>query len=175
MRVMGIDPGLSVTGYGIIEAKGDHLIHLYHGIINTRDKNSFSQKIRNIYEGLSEVIRKFSPEAVAIENLFFARNPKNILQLGQAQGVAILAAINQSLKIHDYSVLEIKQSVVGYGRASKEQVQQMVKNLLKLKETIASDASDALAVAICHIHSAKLKDKLQLTSLSRCEYGTYRK
>ena len=162
MRVMGIDPGSNLTGYGIIEWKGDQLQPVHWGAIRTNSKNTFPRRLKNIYDELSEVISQYAPGAVAVEDLFFAANAKSALKLGQTRGVILLAAANQMVPIAEYTPLEVKQSVVGYGRADKKQVQYMVCRLLNLK-TVPDplDASDALAVAICHLHVAGTHERLR--------------
>ena len=151
---MGIDPGSSCTGYGIIEEINGVLKVVHWGSVKSRPRQPFPQRLKFIHDELILVIRKFNPDEVAIEDVFFATNVKSALRLGQTQGIAVLSAVNEGKPVAEYSPLEIKQSVVGYGRAEKAQVQDMVAYLLKLKEKPNPlDASDALAVAICHIHA----------------------
>lgn len=153
MSIMGIDPGSNRTGYGIIEAKDDELKLIQWGDVRTNPKETFPQRLKTIYEELIKLIREFAPDAVAVEDLFFAVNAKSTLKLGQVRGVILLTAANENIPIAEYSPLEVKQSVVGYGRADKKQVQSMVCRLLKLKNPPNTlDASDALAIAICHHH-----------------------
>ena len=163
MRVMGIDPGSNCTGFGIVEEiKGDlHAIH-WRSVSNT-PKHAFPERLKRIYDELVLAIEKFQPDVVVVEDLFYATNVKTIIKLAQTRGVILLAAINCGIELAEYSPLEIKQSVVGYGRADKNQVRDMVTVLLKLKEKPEPfDASDALAVAICHIHNAGLQQKIKL-------------
>lgn len=157
MNVLGIDPGSRATGYGIIRKEGNRLIHLDNGAIFTSASADFPSRLLQIYRGISEIIDHFRPDAMAIEQVFFANNVQSALKLGQARGVAIVAGADAGLPVFEYSALQVKQAVVGHGRAAKEQVQQMVKILLKLPEIAQADASDALAVAICHANSAGLK------------------
>lgn len=153
MRVMGIDPGSICTGYGIIEEANDDLKLIHWGTIKGKQKQAFPQRLKLIYDGLTRAIQDFSPDIVAVEDIFFAMNPKSTIKLGQTRGVAILAAINEGKPIAEYTPLAVKQSIVGYGRADKKQVCDMVSVLLRLKDKPTSfDASDALAVAICHVH-----------------------
>ena len=155
MRVMGIDPGSVCTGYGIIEEFNNTLKVIHWGGIKSKNRQPFPKRLKFIYDELITVIRKFNPDEIAIEDMFFATNVKSALKLGQTRGVAILSAVNENKLVTEYSPLEVKQSVVGYGRAEKTQVQDMVTSLLRLKEKPEPlDASDALAVAICHIHTA---------------------
>ncbi len=160
MRALGIDPGSIVTGYGIIEKNGKGLNTLKWGTIRTKRNQSFPEKLKKIYDGLTEIIKDYEPSVAAIENIFFAENAKSALKLGQVRGATILASINSGLKTVEYTPLEIKQSITGYGRADKSQIQIMVTKLLCLKEIPKPfDASDALAVAICHLHSVAFKDR----------------
>lgn len=157
MRVLGIDPGSRITGYGIAEKIGNRLHHIDNGAIFTDKAGDFPQRLKCIYEGLSTVIATYSPDAVAIEQVFLANNAQSALKLGQARGAAIVAGVNAGLPVFEYTAMQVKQAVVGHGHASKDQVQQMVRILLNLPEIAQADASDALAVAICHANSADLK------------------
>lgn len=153
MRVMGIDPGSIVTGYGIIDTEHGKLCHVEHGEIIAR-KNRKGSHLISIYEGLSTVIARTRPEAMAVEEVFYGKNVKSLIKQGEARGAAILSGAKHGLPLYEYSPLAVKQAVVGYGRAEKKQVQNMVKALLNLAELPATDAADALAVAICHAHMA---------------------
>jgi crossover junction endodeoxyribonuclease RuvC len=152
LLIMGVDPGSLVTGYGLIRAtQGQDVSLLDYGIIKTQPDQQPEQKLEKIYEGLSRVIKKFSPAEFAIEEAFYAKNAKTAMVMGQVRGVAILVAAQAKIPVAEYSPKEIKQSIVGSGGASKFQVQFMVKNLLNLKEIPEpEDAADALAVALCH-------------------------
>lgn len=163
MRVLGIDPGSIVTGYGVVEKNGRDLKSLKWGAIRTKRSQSFPEKLKQIYDELTGVIETYGPDAAAIENIFFAENAQSALKLGHVRGAAILAAMNSGVEAAEYTPLEIKQSITGFGRADKSQVQSMVAKLLRLKELPTPlDASDALAVAICHIHSAPFKQKTNI-------------
>ena len=153
MIVLGIDPGSRITGYGIVEKVGNRLIHIDNGAIFTDTAADFPGRLKKIFDGLCEIITQYNPDQVAIENIFFATNPQSALKLGQARGAAIVAAVHSGLPVAEYSALQVKQAVVGQGRAEKGQVQKMLRALLGLPETSQADASDALAVAICHINS----------------------
>lgn len=160
MRVFGIDCGTEFTGYGVVEsdcrAKVPRLIHLAAGTIRLTKKEKTPQRLAQIYAELTALMVLHQPEVVAIEEVFFSANVKSALKLGQVRGVAILAAATCGLPIAEYAPLSIKSSVVGYGLAAKEQVQFMVKRLLDLDDAFDSaDAADALAIAICHIHTAQ--------------------
>ena len=158
---MGIDPGSRCTGYGVIEETNSSLNVIHWGSIKSQTRQPFPQRLKFIYDELTMVVRKFNPDEVAIEDMFFATNVKSALKLGQTRGIAMLSAVNEGKPVAEYSPLEVKQSVVGYGRAEKTQVQDMVTFLLRLKEKPGSlDASDALAVAICHIHTATANSRI---------------
>lgn len=157
MIVLGIDPGSRITGYGLVKKAGNRLVHIDNGAIYTDAASDFAGRLKKIFDGLLEVIAQYQPEQVAIENIFFATNPQSALKLGQARGAAIVAAVHCGLPVAEYTALQVKQAVVGQGRAEKDQVQKMVKALLGLPEIAQPDASDALAVAICHINSYGLK------------------
>jgi crossover junction endodeoxyribonuclease RuvC len=151
---MGVDPGLVVTGFGVIEiGRNGSTLYCGSGVLRPHRLQSFPQRIQQIFRGLSEQIEKFTPELMAIENPFYAKNVKSAMLLGQARGVAILAAAEASVEVQEYSPLEVKQAVVGYGRAAKEQVQAMIRSLLHPPHNLTADAADALAVAICLAHS----------------------
>ncbi|SNB46325.1 crossover junction endodeoxyribonuclease RuvC [Geobacter sp. DSM 9736] len=156
MNILGIDPGSRITGYGIIRTEGNRLVHVDNGAIFAGASPDFPSRLHKIYRQLSEVIDRYRPDAVAVENIFFATNVQSALKLGQARGAALVAGVNAGLPLYEYTALQVKQAVVGHGRASKEQVQKMLKALLNLPETAQEDASDALAVAVCHAHSAHL-------------------
>ncbi len=164
MRILGIDPGSKATGYGFIEQCGNRLIHLDNGAIFTHSKDALAVRLQIIYRELCTLIEKYQPEAVAVEQVFMARNPASALKLGHARGIALLAGINAGLPVAEYSALQVKSAVVGYGRAGKNQVQHMTKTLLNLPEIAQEDAADALAVAICHAHSHHLSNKLAAPS-----------
>jgi len=166
MRVLGIDPGSRVTGYGIVEQQGSRLIHVDNGAIFTDSAADFPGRLKRIFDGLTEVIAEYRPDEVAVENIFFATNPQSALKLGQARGAAIVAAVHAGLAVAEYSALQVKQAVVGQGKAEKGQVQKMLKVLLGLPEVAQADASDALAVAVCHINSCGL-GRLSIPALSR--------
>jgi crossover junction endodeoxyribonuclease RuvC len=158
VRILGIDCGSERTGYGVIETDGvDHRL-VATGVIRTDPKAPFEQRLLEIARGLRGLIRQHSPEAAAVEEVFYSANVKTALKLAQVRGVALLAIAEAGVALGDYSPLEVKTSVVGYGRAEKSQVQLMVRSLLHLQEEIDSeDASDALAVAICHATHYRLR------------------
>ncbi len=154
MRILGIDPGSRTTGYGVVEMQGNRLRHITHGQIAAAKADDLPGRLQIIYQALEEVIRTTHPNAVAVEDIFVSNNARSALKLGHARGVALLAGTQAGLPVFEYSALQVKSAVVGYGKADKKQVQQMVKVLLCLSKAAPPDASDALAVAICHSHSA---------------------
>jgi crossover junction endodeoxyribonuclease RuvC len=154
MRVLGIDCGSRVTGYGVIDSDGADCVFVSCGAIRSKPSDPLSSRLKCIYSGIVEVIRQVEPEAAAFESLFYATNVQSALKLGHVRGVSMFAAAESNLPVFEYSPLEVKSAVTGYGRAEKPQVQQMVRALLKLNAPPEPyDASDALAVAICHIHT----------------------
>jgi crossover junction endodeoxyribonuclease RuvC len=159
-RILGIDPGSRVTGYGIIDVDGANVRHVANGSIRTED-GPFPQRLRCIFEQLSLVLDTHVPDAVAVEQVFVHRNVDSALKLGQARGAAICAAVTRDLPIAEYAPMQIKQAVVGTGGASKEQVQFMVRALLKIAQPLQPDAADALAVALCHNQHRPLEQRLR--------------
>lgn len=158
MIILGVDPGTAITGYGILQSDGDDLSLIDYGAITTPSDWLMPRRLQQIHTELSALIAKHSPTDAVIEKLFFSKNVRTALSVGQARGVALLAAAQAGLTIHEYTPLQIKQAVVGYGRAEKQQIQQMVKMLLQLDFVPQpDDAADALAVAICHAHSARFE------------------
>ena len=157
MRVLGIDPGTAITGYGVVEGDGDSLTLTTYGAITTPSDKPLAQRLQQIYRELRALVSEWQPETAAVEELFFSKNARTALAVGHARGVALLALIDAGLPIQEYKPAEVKQAVAGYGNAPKQQVQGMVKLLLNLDGIPRpDDAADALAVAICHLHSRKL-------------------
>lgn len=156
MRVLGIDCGSEYTGYGIVESgAGGELAAVVAGVVRLSTRDPLPARLARVYRGLSEIIANQRPEAVAIEDVFYAANAKSALKLGHVRGVAMLAAANHGLPVAEYAPLSIKSAVVGYGKAEKSQVQEMVKRLLQLPAVPEPpDVADALAIAICHLHTA---------------------
>lgn len=149
-RTIGIDPGSRMTGYGVIEGDGRSLRHISSGVVRLPGHLPLWERLGIIYTRLGAIIRENRPDCMAVEDVFLAKNVKSALKLGQARGAAILAGVSAGLMIHEYSALQIKQAVVGYGKASKEQVEEMVRFFFGLRERLNPNASDALAVALCH-------------------------
>jgi crossover junction endodeoxyribonuclease RuvC len=159
-RILGIDPGSVVTGWGIVYAAGDSLNHVACGTIATAGSQAQGARLSRIYRGIQQIITRYRPDGVSLEKVFFARNAQSALKLGQARGVALLAAAEKKLDVYEYSSNEIKSAVVGYGHASKAQVQSMVASLLHVSGKIAADAADALAAAICHLHRESFRARI---------------
>lgn len=159
MRVMGIDPGTHRTGFGILEAAGQSYRLVICGTIRAAAKDPVEKRLLHIFESLQKNIRSYRPGVVALETLFFAKDVRAVERIGEARACAMLAASKQGIQVIEYAPTAVKKSVTGNGRAAKEQVQFMVKRLLNLKEAPALDASDALAVAMCHLHAARWKEK----------------
>ncbi len=161
MRILGIDPGYAILGYGIVEMKGNKFQVCGYGAITTEASMEMTDRLKCIYNSLTEIIAEYEPDVASIEELFFNTNTKTAIMVGQARGVAILACANSGMEIDEYTPLQIKQAIVGYGRAEKKQVQNMVKTILNLKEVPKpDDTADALAAAICHGHSANANKRL---------------
>jgi crossover junction endodeoxyribonuclease RuvC len=154
-RILGIDPGLRITGFGVLEQSGQLLTYVTSGCIKTPQQGDLSARLKVILDGLAEVIAECRPQQIAIEKVFVNANPQSTLLLGQARGTAICAGVMHDLPIAEYTALQVKQAVVGNGHARKEQVQEMVKRLLRLAGAPSPDAADALACAICHAHGGQ--------------------
>lgn len=158
MRVIGVDPGTAITGWGIVEGNGSDLEMVAVGTITTAAGTPLPKRLQTIYHELTAIIKQWQPSTAAIEELFFSKNAKTALAVGHGRGVAMLALANAELSITEYKPLEVKQAITGHGGADKKQMQQMVKLLLTLDEVPRpDDAADALAIAICHLHSARLR------------------
>ncbi|MGO4538125.1 crossover junction endodeoxyribonuclease RuvC [Paenibacillus sp. YIM B09110] len=161
MRVLGIDPGIAIAGFGFIDKMGHKLTPVQYGCIQTEAHTPPEERLLQIYEAAGALMDKYKPDSVAVEKLFFNRNVTTAFAVGQARGVIILAAAQRKLPVAEYTPLQVKQAVVGYGKAEKRQVQEMVKMFLKLSAIPKpDDVADALAIAICHAHSAVLTQKI---------------
>ncbi|MET0216450.1 MAG: crossover junction endodeoxyribonuclease RuvC [Burkholderiales bacterium] len=152
MRILGIDPGLRVTGFGVIDKTGQRLSYVTSGCVKTAEVSDLPSRLKTILDSLSRVIEESLPNEVAVEKVFVNVNPQSTLLLGQARGAAICAVVSRSLPVAEYTALQVKQAVVGNGHAHKDQVQEMVKRLLNLPGAPTADSADALACAICHAH-----------------------
>jgi crossover junction endodeoxyribonuclease RuvC len=156
MRVLGLDPGTATTGYGVIEGTGTRLHHVAHGIISTEAGEPFAERLRQIFIEVQNLVTRFDPDAVAIEKLYFSRNVTTAISVAQARGVIALGVALAGKPVAEFSPLEVKSAVVGYGKATKRQVQEMLKILLNLDAIPKpDDAADALALAICQIHAGR--------------------
>jgi len=166
VRVLGIDPGSLVTGYGVIDVTGSHISYVTCGCVRTSGEE-MAERLREIFDGISEVLAANSPNEIAIERVFVNRNPDSAIKLGQARGVALSATFGMQLPVFEYAARQVKQGVVGSGGADKLQVQHMVRALLGLSGKLQADAADALAVAICHANHRQLSQRLGAAARSR--------
>jgi len=159
MRTLGIDPGTATTGFGVVDEIDKKLCLVDYGCIKTSPSLDMPSRLNIISEQLSALIEKYKPENVAVEQLFFASNAKTAIKVGEARGVILLTASQAGLKVAEYTPLQVKMALTGYGKADKKQVQYMVKNLLKCKETPKpDDAADAIAIAVCHLNSRRINE-----------------
>lgn len=155
MKIIGIDPGYAIVGYGVIEYHSSRFTTLDYGAITTAAGTPFEERLLTIYEDLIQILTLHRPDAMAVEKLFFNSNQKTVIDVAQARGAIVLAATKMGVPVYEYTPLQVKQSVVGYGRAIKSQVMEMTKRLLNLKAIPKpDDTADALAIAICHAHAA---------------------
>lgn len=162
MRILGIDPGYAILGWGVIDVIGNKFSVVDYGAITTDTSMDMPSRLEALYDGLTQIMTKYQPEEASIEELFFNSNAKTAILVGEARGVAVLACQKGGLRINEYTPLQIKQALVGYGRADKQQVQYMVKTMLNLKAVPKpDDTADALAAAVCHAHSAGRRDILK--------------
>lgn len=156
LRVLGIDPGIHITGYGVIEKQKSGLKYVMHGEIKMARGLPLSSCLSMIYDNLLEVINQSSPDAIVVEDVFYGKNIKSLIRQGETRGIVILAGSHRRIPVYEYAPLEVKKAVVGYGRAEKNQIQNMVKAILHLSDLPPADAADALAIAICHANSLKV-------------------
>jgi len=158
MLTLGIDPGTAILGFGLVEEKGRKLKAHDHGCLRT-PKEAQGKRLHKLYSGLKEIIKETKPDIIAVERLFFSKNQKTAISVGEARGIILLSAAEFGIQVAEYTPLEVKLAITGYGKADKKQVQSMVKSILGLAEIPKpDDAADALAIAICHLHSYKLKN-----------------
>ena len=161
MRILGIDPGIATVGFGVLDFDGKSFKTVEYGAVLSPAHTEMPLRLKMVYDDMSYIIEKYKPDEVAVEELFFNTNVKTAIMVGQARGVLILAAANHELPIYEYTPLQVKQAVVGYGRADKNQVQQMVKSILGLHEIPKpDDAADALAIAVCQAHSGGARARI---------------
>lgn len=162
MRVLGIDPGSETLGWGVVDGKGSKYVLVDFGTVKSSTKQAFSKRLLNMYDGVAEIMALHSPDVLSVEDTFYAVNVGVALKLGQVRGLMLLLAEQRGLEIAEYAPRLVKQTVVGYGNAEKQQVQEMVRILLGMKAVpTPHDAADALAIAICHFHHAGIADRLK--------------
>lgn len=162
MIILGIDPGTAIMGYGLIEKQGNRLKALTYSCWRTPAHTPLAERLLMLYQDIDQFLREYRPDHLAVEELFFNRNTTTALSVGQARGIVLLAGAQQGIPVYEYTPLQVKQAVVGYGKAEKKQVQQMVKGLLGLQEIPKpDDTADALAIAICHAHSHALGRRME--------------
>jgi crossover junction endodeoxyribonuclease RuvC len=164
--VLGVDPGSIKCGYGLIGVKDRDAHYISSGTIAPPPSKPLHERLKHIFDVLSDIIRRSRPDIIVVEKIFFAKGTKSALSLGQARGIILLAAASEDIEIHEYSALEVKKAVVGYGRAEKRQVQEMIRLLLNVSETLSSDSADALALALCYANAIKFRE-LQKKSVIR--------
>ena len=171
-RLLGIDPGLRITGFGVIEIHGKELVYVASGCIKSNDKLMLPERIKTLFAGISEVIATYQPTQAAVEKVFVNVNPQSTLLLGQARGAALTALVAHDLTVAEYTALQMKKAITGNGRAAKGQIQAMVQHMLRLPGLPGPDAADALGLAITHAHAAPMLDKLaDQTSLQRRQHA----
>ena len=171
MRILGIDPGLRTTGFGVVDAHGSALSYVASGTISTQhlDTQALPQRLRVLFDGIGEVVQRYQPDCAAVEIVFVNVNPQSTLLLGQARGALVTALVSRDLPVGEYTALQMKQAVAGHGRAQKAQIQEMVRRLLALPGLPGTDAADALGLAITHAHAGQ-----SLERLARAQGGTAR-
>ena len=177
MRILGIDPGLLTTGFGVVDRDGNTLRYVASGTISTTDvaKGDLPARLKVIFDGVAEVKRRYQPQAASVEIVFVNVNPQSTLLLGQARGAALAALVSSGLTVAEYTALQMKKAVVGHGRAAKSQVQEMVRRLLTLPGLPGTDAADALGLAITHAHAGTAMARVgQVTQLSRRQHAMYK-
>ncbi len=165
-RIIGVDPGSRITGYGIIDSNRQRLDHVANGCVAAKT-GTFPERIKFIFQELSDLVGEYRPDSMVLEQVFFARNPQSALKLGHARAAAMLAGANADLPIHEYAARQVKQALTGRGGAKKDQIQHMVRILLGLGESPATDAADALALAICHAHTDATRVRIAATAVKQ--------
>lgn len=177
MRILGIDPGLQTTGFGLVDVDGHHLSYVASGTIRTTalQLGDLPGRLKVLFDGISEVAARYQPDTAAVEIVFVNVNPQSTLLLGQARGAALTALVNANLPVAEYTALQMKKAVVGHGRAAKSQVQEMVRRLLQLPGLPGTDAADALGLAITHAHAGAAMGKIaQVAPLQRRQHAMYK-
>lgn len=158
LKILGIDPGSILCGYGLIGSNGNEPFYLASGRISPPSSKPLHIRLKYIYDSLIDVIQKYNPDDIVVEKIFFAKGAKAALSLGHARGIALLASASVDIPLHEFSALEVKKAVVGYGRAEKRQVQEMVKLILNIKGNLFPDSADALALALCYVNTIKFNN-----------------
>jgi crossover junction endodeoxyribonuclease RuvC len=161
LKILGIDPGSIACGYGLITTDGKNAVYVASGRICPPPSKPLHHRLRGIYESLTEIIGVHRPDDIVVEKIFFAKGAKAALSLGHARGIVLLAAAVHGIELHECSALEVKKAVVGYGRAEKNQVQEMVRLILNIKGPLSPDSADALALALCHVNTIKFKEAIE--------------
>ena len=161
MKILGVDPGSIICGYGLVTSSGRDTRYVASGRISAPASRPLHYRLRSIYESLLEIIRDHRPDDIVVEKIFFAKGAKAALSLGHARGIVLLAAATENIPLHEFSALEVKKAVVGYGRAEKRQVQEMVKLILNIRGTLHADSADALALALCHMNTLKFREAVK--------------
>jgi crossover junction endodeoxyribonuclease RuvC len=177
MRILGIDPGLTTTGFGVVDADGHALRYVASGTISTRHlgTGNLPARLKVLFDGIAEVVARYQPDASAVEIIFVNVNPQSTLLLGQARGACVTSLVNSNLTVAEYTALQMKKAVAGHGQAAKAQVQEMVKRLLELPGLPGADAADALGIAITHAQVGRSMARLaEAAELSKTHAGTYR-
>ncbi|WP_312699423.1 crossover junction endodeoxyribonuclease RuvC [Sedimentibacter sp.] len=163
MIILGIDPGLAISGYGIINYSGNKFEVIDYGAVITESTEEFPKRLKKLYDSYMNIFEVYKPEAVAIEELFYNKNTKTAIAIAEARGIHLLAAENKNIPLYEYTPLQVKQGIVGYGRAEKKQIQEMVRVILKLDAVPKpDDVADGLALAICHAHSLKFAESFRI-------------
>ena len=166
MRILGIDPGIAIVGYGVVDKEGNSYKTIAYDAVTTRAHTPLPERLELVYNGVNEIIKQYKPDVMSIEELFFNNNAKTALTVGQARGVIILAAMQNNIPVYEYTPLQVKQALTGYGRASKTQIQQMMKSMLGLSAIPKpDDVADALAIAVCHGNSMRFNSIKQFGGL----------
>jgi crossover junction endodeoxyribonuclease RuvC len=159
--ILGIDPGSIKCGYGLVGVQGRDPFYISSGTLSSPSSKPLHERLKNIFDGLQAVIREYQPDNIVVEKIFFAKGAKAALNLGHARGIVLLAAASEGVSIHEYSALEVKKSVVGYGRAEKQQVMEMVRMILSVREPLYPDSADALALALCYANTIKFTEAVK--------------
>lgn len=177
MRILGIDPGLQTTGFGVIDVQGQHLQYVASGTIRTtaHDRGDLPGRLKILFDGINEIVKQYQPDQASIEIVFVNVNPQSSLMLGQARGASLAALVSHNLPVAEYTALQMKKAMTGHGRADKSQIQEMAKRLLQLPGLPGTDAADALGLAITHAHAHRTHSAVEKsTSLQRRQHAMYR-